>query len=168
MMHEQAIIARINNMGKDSVQLWTALVSTSNKVSRKAFLANFPSTGLKVTSPQKDWLAVLDALENGRLSRSIEELKSKREEERKIHEAEYETRGLLAVIERGKRWKLEDHSKNIDSLELVKYLQSAGYTIEKTGIGTVKFVKGHSFFGPFRSKELNAAIKLIDIGEIKQ
>ena len=171
MINEQAIIDRIHAMGSDSVQLWSALVSTSNKVSRRAFLANFPNTGLKVTSPQKDWYAVLDALEDGRLSRSIEELKIKREEERKTREAEYETRGLLAVIEHGKRWRLADHSKHMDSLEFVKHLQATGYTIEQTGIGTVKFTKGHSFFGPWRCKELNAAIKLIErnyTGELKQ
>ena len=146
-----------NYADKNGLALWETVRNPANKVSRLAVQKLNPEAP-GVSAPIKEWLAFLisafPTLE-GQLKEK-EENNAKQSEERT---KEWEKRQLESIATGGAAY-MWNNCRYVHALSFIEAMLSEGYIPQKTGIGTVKLVKGHIFIGPMRNKHINAAIKL--------
>jgi hypothetical protein len=148
---------RFNN--KDALGVWSIVNNNANKVSRKHVSTLDPANAPKVTASNKAWRAWVASTFPDFEAKMIEK-SANYEKERTEREKAWEVRQNEALAYSGRPW-MRNGKRYENSYALVQALLAESFRVVNTGIGVVQFQKDDIVVGPFRNKNINAAIRLL-------
>ena len=155
---QNRIAEKFNN--GDSLAVWETVRNPDNVASRKHIAsldANAPSYKATIRA-WSDYLT--DKFPD--FGAKLKEKSDKQAAESAQRQAEWDREQLTRLATSGERWNF-DGTICPNSLEFVRKLFAEGWTVEKRGLGTVRFINValDRCLAPMRNANINAAIRLL-------
>lgn len=154
---KERIAAKIREdfSNNNALALWNVLRWNDNKYSRECARKMDPTAPV-VSATMRAWTEWLHR-KFPNLDSQLELQDAKRKEEQAVREQRFLLERLHRSATTGRR------INSLSPLDFTRNLLSEGYKAEKQGFGLVRFVRGSTFYGPFRNKHINDAIRYIEL-----